>query len=87
MGQVIRFVPRSERERARLIREAGAIYDSIVPQSDPVREQREPAFARRHRLTDRRRLTLLRKRLPAQACPVIARANNSKLPTTTTALD
>jgi hypothetical protein len=39
------------------------------------------------RLTDRRRLTRLRKRPPAQACPVITRANNSKLPTTTTALD
>jgi hypothetical protein len=31
MGEVIRFVPKSERERARLIREARAIYDSIFP--------------------------------------------------------
>jgi hypothetical protein len=31
MGEVIRFVPKSERERARLIRQARAIYDSIFP--------------------------------------------------------
>lgn len=37
MGEVIRFVPKSERERARLIREARAIYDSIFPPADPVR--------------------------------------------------
>ncbi len=31
MGEVVRFIPRSELERARLIREARAIYDSIFP--------------------------------------------------------
>jgi hypothetical protein len=31
MGEVIRFVPKSERKRVRLIREARAIYDSIFP--------------------------------------------------------
>ncbi|MBR0816176.1 hypothetical protein JQ544_31925 [Bradyrhizobium diazoefficiens] len=31
MDNVIRFVPKSERERERLIREARAIYDSIFP--------------------------------------------------------
>jgi hypothetical protein len=36
MGEVIRFVPKSERERDRLIREARAIYDSIFPPVDPV---------------------------------------------------
>jgi len=45
MGEVIRFVPKSERERARLIREARAIYDSVFPPSDPVREQRDKASA------------------------------------------
>ena len=40
MGEVIPFVPKSERERARLIREARAIYDSVFPPSDLVREQR-----------------------------------------------
>jgi len=40
-----------------------------------------------HCLTDRRRLTYRRIRLLAQVCPVITRANNSKLPTTTTARD
>jgi len=31
MGEIIRFVPKSELERARLIREARAIYESIFP--------------------------------------------------------
>jgi hypothetical protein len=39
MGEIIRFVPKSERERARLIREARAIYDSLFPPADPVSEQ------------------------------------------------
>ena len=39
MGEVIRFVPKSERERARLIREARAIYDSVFPSSDSACEQ------------------------------------------------
>ena len=43
MGEVIRFVPKSERERARLIREARAIYDSIFPPADPVSEQQNKA--------------------------------------------
>jgi hypothetical protein len=43
MGKVIRFIPRSERERARLIGEARAIYDSIFPPADPVSEQQDKA--------------------------------------------
>jgi hypothetical protein len=43
MGEVIRFIPKSERERARLIREARAIYDSIFPPADPVSEQKDEA--------------------------------------------
>ena len=39
MGEVLLFVTKSERERARLIREAHAIYDSIFPPADPVSEQ------------------------------------------------
>jgi hypothetical protein len=31
MGEVIRFVPKAERERARLIREARAMYDKHLP--------------------------------------------------------
>ena len=46
MGEVIRFVPKSERERARLIREARAIYDSVFPPSEPVREQRDNSHMR-----------------------------------------
>ena len=45
MGEVIRFTPKSERERARLIREARAIYDCVFPPSDPVREQRDDVSA------------------------------------------
>jgi hypothetical protein len=43
MGEVIRFVPKSERERSRLIREARAIYDSIFPPADAVGEQQNKA--------------------------------------------
>ena len=41
MGDVIQFVPKAERERARLIREARAIYDSIFPPVDPVSGQQD----------------------------------------------
>lgn len=40
MGEVIRFIPKAERERARLIREARAIYDGIFPPTDVESEQR-----------------------------------------------
>jgi len=43
MREIIRFVPKSERERARLIREARAIYDSIFPPDDRENEQRGKA--------------------------------------------
>jgi hypothetical protein len=39
MGQVIQFIRKAELERARLIREARAIYDSIFPPTDAVGEQ------------------------------------------------
>lgn len=42
MGEVVRFVSKSDRERDRLIREARAIYDSIFPPAAPAREAREP---------------------------------------------
>jgi len=38
MGEIIKFVSKSERERARLIREARAMYDSIFPPTNPVRD-------------------------------------------------
>src|SRR5262245_39602377 len=41
MGEVIRFIPKSERERAHLIQEARAMYDSIFPPADPVSGQRD----------------------------------------------
>jgi hypothetical protein len=43
MGNVIRFIPKSERERVRLIREARAIYDSIFPAANPVGAQEDRA--------------------------------------------
>jgi hypothetical protein len=41
MGEVVRFVPKSERERARLIREARAIYDGIFPPANSIAGTRE----------------------------------------------
>jgi hypothetical protein len=41
LGEIVRFIPKSELERARLIREARAIYDSIFPPADPATEQRD----------------------------------------------
>jgi hypothetical protein len=37
VGEIVRFVSKSELERARLIREARAIYDSIFPPAAPER--------------------------------------------------
>jgi hypothetical protein len=39
MGEIAKFVPKSEIERIRLIREARAIYDSIFPPADAVGER------------------------------------------------
>ena len=39
MGEIAKFVPKSEIERIRLIREARAIYDSIFPPTDTVGER------------------------------------------------
>jgi hypothetical protein len=51
MGEIIRFVSKSERERARLFREARAIYHSLFPPSDAVREQRDKASANHMRIS------------------------------------
>ena len=43
MGEAIRFVSKSERERVRLIREARAIYEGIFPtDKGPAGLQRDP---------------------------------------------
>jgi hypothetical protein len=42
MGDVIRFVPKAELERARLIREARANYERIFPQADQASEREVP---------------------------------------------
>ncbi len=39
MGEVIRFVPKSELERVRLVREARVIYESIFPAADAISDQ------------------------------------------------
>ena len=46
MGEVIRFIPKAERERGRLIREARAIYDSIFPPAAPISEQQKAPLSR-----------------------------------------
>jgi hypothetical protein len=45
MGEIIRFIPKSEHERASLIREARAIYDSIFPPGRPAGEQQDKTAA------------------------------------------
>ena len=40
MGEVIRFVPKAERERIRLIQEARAMYESVFPSAEPGNDQR-----------------------------------------------
>ena len=39
MAQIIQFIPKAERERIRLIREARAMYESIFPSADPAEEE------------------------------------------------
>ena len=43
MDEFFRFISKSERERARLIREARAMYDSVFPPATPVSEQSDKA--------------------------------------------
>ena len=43
MGELVRFVPKAELERARLIREARANYERIFPQADQAAERQEPS--------------------------------------------
>jgi hypothetical protein len=42
MGEVVQFVPKSELERARLIREARVIYEHIFPPADPASKRPDP---------------------------------------------
>jgi hypothetical protein len=42
LNEVIRFISKSDLERARLIREARAIYESIFPPAVPASEPRDP---------------------------------------------
>jgi hypothetical protein len=46
MGEVIRFIRNSQCERARLIREARAIYESIFPSNDTSIEQPNAVLVR-----------------------------------------
>jgi hypothetical protein len=41
LGEVVRFIAKSDLERARLIREARAIYESIFPPAVPVSQERD----------------------------------------------
>ena len=43
MDEFFRFISKSERERARLIREARAMYDSVFPPATPVSERSDKA--------------------------------------------
>jgi hypothetical protein len=41
MGEIIQFIPKAERERIRLIQEARALYDSVLPPTDFVDARRK----------------------------------------------
>jgi hypothetical protein len=41
VGEIIRFVSKSEREHIRFIRDTRAIHDGVFPPADPVSEQRD----------------------------------------------
>ena len=41
LGEIVRFIPKSDLERARLIREARAIYETIFPPAAPVGDGRD----------------------------------------------
>jgi len=43
MGDVIQFIPKATLERARLIREARAIYESIFPTQKSAASQQQDA--------------------------------------------
>ncbi|WP_136626244.1 hypothetical protein [Bradyrhizobium macuxiense] len=43
MGEVVRFISKSERERARLIREARANYERVFPSHSIGSEQADPS--------------------------------------------
>jgi hypothetical protein len=45
MGEVIQFIPKHERERVRLIREARALYDGVFPTAAPVHVPRDETTA------------------------------------------
>jgi len=42
MGEVVRFVPKSDLQRARLIREARVIYELIFPPADQTSKRPDP---------------------------------------------
>ena len=42
MGEVVRFVPKAEVERARLIREARVIYEHIFPPAVQASKRPDP---------------------------------------------
>ncbi|WP_141937222.1 hypothetical protein [Bradyrhizobium sp. UNPA324] len=45
MGEIIRCAPKLERERARVVRKARAIYDSLFPPSECARDRPDNAYA------------------------------------------
>jgi hypothetical protein len=42
MGEVVRLVTKSELERARLIREARAMYERVFPPANQASERQDP---------------------------------------------
>ena len=48
MGEVVQFIPKRDLERARLIQEARAIYESIFPSETPHCNNRDPGNTGAH---------------------------------------
>ena len=61
MGEVVRFVPKAELERARLIREARVIYEYIFPPADQAAAWRQATTPRGEATPLRREVTAARQ--------------------------
>ena len=79
MGEIVRFSPKSERDRARLIREARATYDSIFPPADPVKEQHDKgtdkAYVQRRQCPSQRRGSSVVIKIIAALCNLSSPTN------------
>jgi hypothetical protein len=88
MGEVVRFAPKSELERARLIREARAIYESIFPDAEGPGSQICVIHATANGLRDNQRPSRnqVAANAPSSSSSPISPANTGSTPTPLTTL-